>query len=390
MNFLQNRKEVDFFKDINPISFRKHQYSYILDFIENAIMFVSKQNNDYLEVINRSMVDRINYMGIYNSKYSKIEFEVRNKLNNNTNIFTTFFVPTLIDNNHFYLNGKYYTPGYYLVDFPITIKKKSIMISSLFNSITVYNNDDIVIFTGRNFRLDSFIQLFIDYDNEYYQEYMKLNNLSHEKWSTENLIEFYSHKFSTNKDLTIIQEKIENLFFDNYTYELYKKCYEFKEINLKNIFLLGFKKFIEGENLFNDLYNKRLVFMEYLLRPFLMKISSLASEVSKGINKDNLKVDDLLITKYFLTSSDLNNPTGKKTIGLSGNYIYDTKNLYSCILQPKATFITPGMNVPPSDVRHLHESHYGRLCPITISSQQPGETVSIVPDVKLNEFGIFL
>jgi len=103
-----------------------------------------------------------------------------------------------------------------------------------------------------------------------------------------------------------------------------------------------------------------------------------------------MKIDELLITKYFLTSVDSSNPTGKKQMGLSGNYIYDTKNLYSSILQPKATFVTPGMETPPAAVKHLHESHYGRICPITVSSQKPGETISLISNVKLDKFGLFI
>lgn len=390
MNLLPNKKKINFFDYINPISFRKHQYTYILDFVENAINFVSKQNDNYLKVVNRSFEERINYTGVYNSKYSKIEFTVKNTISDNIEkSFIKFYVPTLVENNHFYLNGQYYTPALYLIDFPITVKKKSIMISSLFNSITIYNKDDIVIFTRRNFRLDSFIQLFVKYDNELYQNYIKTNKLNHEKWSTDNLIEHYSNKFSVDKDINKIKKKIEGLFFDNYTYELYKNCYNLEEINLKNVILLSFKKFKEGEQSFIDLNNKRLCFMEFILRPLLLKFSSLAMEVSKGINKDQMKVDELLITKYFLTSTNLNNPTGKTQIGLSGNYIYDSKNLYSCLIQPKANFITPTMAMPPSDVKNLHNSHYQKLCPISISSQNPGETVSIIQDVEINSFGVF-
>jgi len=390
LNFLRNRKKVDFFNDINPISFRSYQYEYLLDFIESTINFVSQQKGDYLEVIDKSMSERINYTGVYNSKFTKIEFQVKNKLNQEKNQFICFYMPTLIEKNHFILNGKYYTPGLYLVDYPITVKKKSIMISSLFNSITFYNNDDIVIFTGRNFRLDSFIQLFIDHDNGLYQKYIQINKLNHDKWDEENLVELYSSKFSCKKDLESIRNKIECLFFDNYTYELYRKCYNLEEVNLKTIILLSFEYFLKGENSFNDLNNKRLVFIEFLLRPLLNRISGLATEVSKGVMKDHLKIDELMIPKYFLTSVDLNNPTGKKQMGLNGNYIYDTKNLYSSILQPKATFLTPGMNAPPNEVKHLHKTHYKKICPITISSQKPGETISLIPDAKINEFGMFI
>jgi len=96
VNLLENKKRIEFFEDINPISFRRHQYDYILDFVENAINFISKQNGNYLEVTKRSYQNRVNYTGVYNSKYSKIEFEIKNKLDYSQKIFTTFFIPTLI------------------------------------------------------------------------------------------------------------------------------------------------------------------------------------------------------------------------------------------------------------------------------------------------------
>jgi hypothetical protein len=75
-------------------------------------------------------------------------------------------------------------------------------------------------------------------------------------------------------------------------------------------------------------------------------------------------------------------------VGLSGNYLYDTKNLYSSILINKCSFITPGMSMPPNEVKHLHKTHFGKICPITISAQTPGETISLIPDIQFDEFGI--
>jgi hypothetical protein len=102
-------------------------------------------------------------------------------------------------------------------------------------------------------------------------------------------------------------------------------------------------------------------------------------------------MDNLSILKYFLTSSSgeiVNNK--KQSIGMSGNYLYDTKNLYSGILINKCSFITPGMTRPPMDVKHLHETHYKKICPITISAQTPGETISLMNDVSFDEFGIII
>ena len=394
MNLLQNRINTNLFDYINPLSFRKNQYNRILPFIENAINFLSQQYNEYLEIIDISIQERVNYMGVYNSKFSKVEIITKNKIDNKESVFTTFYVPTLLMNNYFYLNGCYYLPCLYLVDYPISVKKKSMKISSMFNSITFYQKDEIVIFTRRNFTMESFIQLFLDYDDDIYVKYRDKISKTHQRWDTNNLIEFFSKKFSIhNKSIENIIEKIENLFFDSYTYYLYKTCYsnELKEdFGIKDVIRLALKESLTGKKEFNDLNYKRITLLEMLLRPFLDKISSLATEVSKGIPKDQMKMDELLITKYFLTSVDTSNPTGKKQMGLSGNYIYDTKNLYSSILQPKATFLTPGMETPPAAVKHLHETHYGRICPITVSSQKPGETISLISDVELDEFGLFI
>jgi len=394
MNLLENRIESNIFDYINPTSFRKNQYDGIIPFIENTIRFVSQQYNDYLEIVSTTIKERVNYMGVYNSKFSKVEIVTKNKTTNQENIFTTFYVPTLLMNNYFYLNGCYYLPCLFLVDYPLSIKKKSIKISSLFNSITFYQKDDIVIYTGRNFNMDAFIQIFIDFDDEIYVKYRDKIGKTHQKWDEQNLIELFSKKFSiSNENIENIIEKLESLFFDNYTYYLYMTCYpnDLKEnFGLEDIIRLSLKEALNGEREFNDLNYKRVTLLEMLLRPFLDKISRLATEVSKGIPKDQMKIDELLITKYFLTSVDSSNPTGKKQMGLSGNYIYDTKNLYSSILQPKATFVTPGMETPPAAVKHLHESHYGRICPITVSSQKPGETISLISNVKLDKFGLFI
>ena len=393
MNLLQHRINTNLFDYINPLSFRKNQYNRILPFIENAINFLSQQYNDYLEIVDISIQERVNYMGVYNSKFSKVEIITKNKIDNKESVFTTFYVPTLLMNNYFYLNGCYYLPCLYLVDYPISVKKKSMKISSMFNSITFYQKDEIVIFTRRNFTMESFIQLFLDYDDDDYVKYRDKISKTHQRWDTNNLIEFFSKKFSIhNKSIEDIIEKIENLFFDSYTYYLYKTCYsdELKEdFGIKDVIRLALKESLTDKKEFNDLNYKRITLLEMLLRPFLDKISSLATEVSKGIPKDQMKMDELLITKYFLTSVDTSNPTGKKQMGLSGNYIYDTKNLYSSILQPKATFLTPGMETPPAAVKHLHKTHYGRICPITVSSQKPGETISLISDVELDEFGLF-
>ncbi len=389
MNLLEQRKTNNLFDDINVTTIRKYQYNFILDFIEVGINFLSQQKNNYLTITNKSIKERSNYKGVYNSSYSKISIDVQNNFNSKIDNFTNFFVPTLLD-NHFYLNGCYYTPILYLIDFPIIIKQNSIKVTSLFNSITLYSKDDIAIFVKHNLPLDYFLQLFIDFDDDIYQNYIKKYKLKHKKRTEENIIEIIGKRFSVNeKSIDAIINKFELLFFDNYTYGLYSKCYNIENIRLKDIIRLSLEKTNEELNNFTDLKYKRVVFLEMLLAPFLNRISNLSIEVSKGIEKNEMKVDELMIVKYFLTSAG-NDSNNKKTIGLSGNYLYDTKNLYSGILVNKCSFITPGMKRPPMDIKYLHSSHYGKICPITISAQTPGETISLIQDIKFDEFGIII
>jgi DNA-directed RNA polymerase beta subunit len=392
LNLLEQRKQNELFNSINPFSIRQYQYNFILEFIENAINFLSQQKDNYLSVTNKTIKERINYKGVYNSCYSKIAIDIKNNNTGKINHFTNFFVPTLLQNNHFYLNGCYYTPILYLVDYPIIIKQNSSKISSLFNSITLYNKDDIAIFVRHNLPLDYFLQLFIDFNDDIYQNYIIKYKLKHKKRSEENIIEIIGNRFSVKeKSIDAVINKFEKLFFDNYTYGLYSRCYNIEEFGLRDIIKMTLERAtnLDAPN-FTDLRYKRVSFLEMLLTPFLNRISNLAIEVSKGIEKNEMKVDDLMITKYFLTSNNSNSVSKKQITGLSGNYLYDTKNLYSGILINKCSFITPGMDRPPNDVKHLHETHFKRICPITISAQTPGETISLIQDVNFDEYGIII
>ena len=388
MNLLKYRKTNSFFDYINPISIRQYQYNFIYDFCFNAIEFLSSQKNNYLSVHNILIEKRINYHGVHNSDYTKILIDVKNNITEEISRFTEFFIPTLVDNNHFYLNGCYYTPMLYMIDYPITIKKKSCKIFSLFNSITFYTNRDVAIFVRQHIPLDYFLQLFIDFDDPIYQAYIQKYKLSHTKQQMNNIVEVLGKRFSIiDKTKENIINKFQTIFFDNYTRALYKKCYGFDDVSLADIIKLTIINSIGEPNGFTDLANKRIVFLEMLLSPFLTRISTLCTEVSKGNYKNEMKLDKLIIIKYFLKSK---NSTTNTSVGLSGNYLYDTKNLYSGILINKCGFVPPNMDMPPMEVKHLHQSHYKKICPISISAQSPGETISLIPNTKLDEFGLFI
>ena len=65
-------------------------------------------------------------------------------------------------------------------------------------------------------------------------------------------------------------------------------------------------------------------------------------------------------------------------------------NFYSGIQTHKASFMNPNSEKPPREISAVHKSHFGRICPITISAKKPGESVSIVPSTKVNKYGLFV
>ena len=109
MNLLEQRKQNELFNSINPFSIRQYQYNFILEFIENAINFLSQQKDNYLQISNKTIHQRINYKGVYNSSFSKVSIDVRNISENRIYHFTNFFIPTLIENNHLF--GEYQSKG---------------------------------------------------------------------------------------------------------------------------------------------------------------------------------------------------------------------------------------------------------------------------------------
>lgn len=391
MNLLQNRKQIDFFNTINPISFRKFQHESILKFIAYGVNFVSNIRDNYLEISDISINEKVNYTGIHNSKLSKIIVKVNNKQTNEQDeTFLKLYVPTLLEHNYYYLNGNYYTPSFFLIDYPIAIKKHSAIITTLFNSITFYYKQNIAIVTKKNIPLSSFIQLFIDKTNQneidLYTDFCTCMKIEIENVSDENLIQLFSSKFKADKNIPSIVKKLESIILDDYTKELYLLCYPDLQIpTLKNIILKTLQSSINGPISFIDFNFKRLVFLESILKPYFTRISTLSIDTSKGGVKSKLVMDELSVLKYFLSSIKNKN---SQSNGLSGKFRIDSTSLYGLLL-PKTNLVTPNMNMPPSEITNIHESSFNKACPITISNQDPGATVSLVPEVTFNEFGIF-
>lgn len=374
--------------------FRYYQHQMIEYFLKVIVEYISNKHNNYL-TLNRIENDEIfSYRGLSNNEIDKYSVYVDNK-KGETKLFFRIYFPRLIYNNYYILNNHFYVPLFYIIDKPIVIKQNSISINSLFSSITLNIKDGLATFTGTNFSLDKFIELFLYGDNS--SEAMDIRiKLNISNISISDLELYFNNMFGLNTTISGIKEHIELLFFDEYTRYLYSSCYFGDNIETSNLFdiiKISLMKFFSGK-IFNfiDLNNKRISFIEFLLAPLFKKAANIAYQAKKGYLSDELKIDQNVIIKNFLRSSEKKKNSNKKDNslgGLSGKTLYDLVNLYSSILIHKCSFIKPGMNSPPPSIADIHKTHLGKICPITVSSIKPGEMISIIPETYLDIYGQF-
>lgn len=372
--------------------FRYYQQNMVEYFLRIIVEYISNKNNNYLKVDSIIHTEVFSYSGIYNNEIDKFVVNIENS-DGIIKQFFSIYIPRLIMDNYYILNGNYYIPLFYIIDKPITIKENSINLSSLFNSITINIKLNIVIFTGTNFIFNNFIGLFLhnDISDEANSIRSRFNINKDEK-----LLNYFNKSFNIKGScLEDIIKHIELLFFDEYTKGLYSNCYFNFDSNLSDIIKMSLIRFLSGK-IFNfiDLRNKRICHIELLLAPLFKKAANIAYQAKKGYPTDELRIDQYAVLKNFLKSSGDKKKTKNKKDqsfhGLSGKTMYDLVNLQSSILIHKASFIKPGMNTAPSSVANIHPTHFGKICPITISSIKPGETVSIIPETYVDVYGQFL
>lgn len=395
MNLLQNRLKDNGNGEFLTIdTFREYQYGLIDNFLGLIVEYISKQNNNYLELISKSIKPKLAYQSIFNTNLNQVEVSIRNKnLKEQTSkLFFKLLVPRLIDRCFFIINGNYYIPSLYILDKPIVIKKKSIKLYSLFNSISISLSHDITTFTRANIPLQYMFGLFLETPEELdlYRQLSSIYKIKFKPKQDSDVLNYFGNNIGRYTREDII-EFFENLFFDDYTKYLYKTCYPgtFDDnMSLKNILITSLKMRINGEiPNYIDLEHKRLVFIELLMSPLFKRVGSLAAQAARGFFPDELKIDHLQIQKHFLTSPDKKK---KGSEGLSGNYLYDTVNLMSGMLTHKVSMINPGSANPPSTISDIHPTHFKRICPISVSNQKPGEVISVLPTTKFDYSGQFV
>ncbi len=386
---LSQKKAFELTKD-SVENFRKEQYDLIPSFAELCVKYISAQSNNYLTATNISFEDKIEYNNLHHSAVKNLRVDILNNSEENpeTQLFFNVQIPKLFFDNFFLLNDNYYVPALYLLDKPLIIKKESAMITTLFNSLTFNFKNNVVTFTGVNIPIHIFLLLFK------YNKQTNANTLSRfinfipQKFNKkfkmiedteDNIINYFYSRIPCKKSTDSIINYFNKLMFDDYTKYVISSCYNipFDQVDLSSVLMKLFEIILENEqNSFVDLREKRLVFIELLLAPLFKKTSSLAIQAIRGFKLSQLKLDGLAIVKNFNKF-------------LKSNYLYDTGNLYSGLLQHKASMLNPASKRGPKTISSIHQTHYGKVCPITVASMDPGESVSIIPNTRFDMIGQF-
>lgn len=359
--------------------FREKQIQELPNFLFIAMNYLRKLSEDKLKIHSIHKQEVVKYLSVNGYALDKYIINICDPENSGSEKkFLSFNFPKLVKKNFFYLNGSFYSPCIYILDKPIIYKKNSIKCYGLINSITLYfkTGNTRAIFGGKNIPIEYFLQWFIQ-DTDIRKNIEEKFHINKTIYSEEQLINYFSSLFNCVPDCNIINKKFNDLFFDDWTFNLYSEIYNNVKIDFQSIIQHAIITFTNDQTShFVDLNEKRLMFIEIMLLPFFNRIRDIAFNIVRGQTYSSTTFNENEIIKFFMTD-------------LKHQFFYDLVNLYSGILTHKATFLNPNTKVPPREIASIHESHFGKLCPITISAKKPGETVSIVPSVTINKYGIF-
>ena len=369
---------------IDIFNFRKAQYNNLKNYIKNIFDFLYKISSGYIELTKININKISKYFNINGSKYILIDIYIKNVDDSTTEddeiLFTSFYMPDLVDDNFFYISGCTYCPALYILDYPIVYKESSIKLTGLINSMTIYLKPGCAraIFCGKNIPIQYFLQYFLHDNFNLLNSIKSKYKIEETIYSNDTILSYFSNLFNCRKDRNKIDEIFNDLFFDEYTKKLYSTCYN-TDFDFNQLILYVIENYNSSNNEVNfiDLRYKRLIFIEQLLYPFFKKISDFSLNLIKGYKNTKITFSELEIIKFF-------------TVNLKHQFYYDLVNLYSGISIHKASFMNPNSTTAPKEISSIHESHFGKICPATVSAQKPGETVSIIPGVKLDLFGRFL
>lgn len=384
MNLLS--RDIDQITDL--MNFRTYQYGLIYDFIKICFEYINRFgfecDNYSIEILQDKTYHSTNH---YAFDKLRIKLDDGGKQN-----FLELDIPKLIDGMFFKLKGVYYVPLIYILDEPITFKKSSIKLNSLFRPITLYLNDNRVILNGHNIPVSRFLRLYSPDENTT-KEVCELFKTQYIQESLDESVYNISKLVLCENDLESLIEFIEDTFFDNWTKGLYQAYYKKKNMNMMGIFEVIVDRLINNQHVeFNDLAHKRLVFIELLLDPLFKSINRFITNLRRNPDQTQIPIKANAIIQHFYLSGNIGIGIQKKNRGLSGSNLYSIVNGFSGLLGLKGSFENPkSQSELPRAVSSIHPNYKGKICPVTISNKNPGVISTLVPDQKIDlKYGLFL
>lgn len=360
-------------------NFRREQYSYIDEYINNLIDY--SLFHGFISDGTRSIevIPSMTYQYYEYNAFEIYKLQINKVVSSTDRYFLRVAMPKLVDDTFFVINDVKYIPAIYITDAPITIKKSSVMLQSCFCPITIFHRNKRVILLQHNIALDSFLQLLFDADRGEQTFYDLGVTTTFRQQTNEHIYTYFSELFRCGASKEEIIAKLDSLFFDNWTSELYRKFYGLEKPSLVEVVELAIDK-VHEERHFTDLNNKRLVFLEPLFRPLAKTVSYCVKQILMNQEKISyLNLNEDCIIDNFIKN-------------LNMNFLYDTVNGYTSILAHKGSFKNPfnSSGVLPKTVSSIHPSHKGRVCPVSIGTTSPGETVSFISVQDIDyKFGIW-
>jgi hypothetical protein len=378
MNLLQRD-----LNDLPPNSilyYRQYQHNLIPSLIKLCFRYLRQlgfqfDSNDYKEQI----IEDVSYHSIhhFSTKLYKI------KVKPTKDYFLAVSIPELIHSQFFELGGAYYIPGFYISDLPVVAKKRSLLCYSLFNSLTFFNDDNRVTFLGNNIPISRFLRVYLsesEIELACSKDYL---NCKYVKESENISFNSLSSLFGVNvPDKELIKQKIDLIFFDEWTKGLYQSIYNKQDINSSILIKdLLFNTIVNKDEVsYIDLNYKRLMFIEVLLAPLFRSVSTASKYILNGQQPFTLKIGMGDIISYFFTK-------------MNKFSFYNVTNGFTGLLDLKATFKNPNSTNAnlPKEVSSIHPSYKGKVDIVSISNTKPGETINLVPNQVLKDlkYGIF-
>ena len=368
------------------MEYRSFQYNMIEEFIAICLKYTMRFGINY-DNIEANILNDQSYQSETHYSFDKYRITVNNdtKLN-----FLELDFPKLIHGNFFKLKGVYYVPLIYIFDEPITFKKDSIKLYSLFKPMTLYFKDNRLTFDSHNIPISRFLRIY-ESDNNVIKEICDIVKTQYINESRDESIEKLAVMFNCKKDIDFIKNFIELIFFDDWTKELYEVYYDIENVNILNLIEIIIDRLYNNKKYeFNDLNYKRLMFIELLLDPLFKAINRFVYRIKNNAPTNQIPIKANAIVHHFYSSR--NTGVGHaNTSGLCGNTVYSIVNGYTGLLSSKASFKNPKSQTEiPKSVSSIHESHFNKICPVTISNKKPGVLASLVPDQKIDlRYGIF-